>query len=682
MSEKVYVVTLYKYEDLEDFYTEMESNGFRIHLKRPISRNTHYWMTDEQAVELRKDSRVWDVQLTPEELGMTPEASGYYVNTEPYTVNGQFWKDDTTTPTTIDPTDYQWGHIHCAGTTAQRRKGTFGTGNVEKVTDTVEIFNSGRHVDVVICDDPVSYDCAEWESPSNPGTSRFVQYDWFNELNQYVSSIDDDNQTLPTGTVTYHDNANNSTYHGTHVAGTVAGQHYGWAREANIYGLQVLGTMPSGQSLPAMLIFDYLRAFHRYKPINPATGKRNPTVCNHSWGYGYNGWGSVPIAEINNIYDSATGNNYNSGNPNPSGWTQDGINKDFGVGPRPNSRLNAIYTALEADATDAMEEGVIQVGAANNNNQLQVHPSDSRYDSTVTRNESIYPLYKGSAPTNAPGFICVGALENADDFRRATYTNYGPRVDIFAPGSNIVSAFGTTGIADTKYGGNNYYYPIGGTSMASPQVCGVLACVASGKDRFTNDDAIQYLLRTGLSGDMTFDIGGTAPATFAFDVPSATFSDYFLTGSDRVNTWTTQADPDLFIYEGDTITFNINNLGSHPFEIRSALGGPAVPGVVNNGATNGLIEWDTTGVTPGTYYYQCTVHSSMNGQINVQSSDQGSQADNTCQQGSPNLELRAVNERQDVIDSGGFVDHLNFTRRFEKSNQLYPRRKSIFIADT
>ena len=242
---------------------------------------------------------------------MTPEASGYYVNTEPYTINGQFWKNDTTAPTTIDPTDYQWGHIHCAGTTAQRRKGTFGTGNVEKVTDTIEIFNSGRHVDVVICDDPVSYDCAEWESPSNPGTSRFVQYDWFNELNQYVSSIDDDNQTLPTGAVTYRDNANNPTYHGTHVAGTVAGQHYGWAREANIYGLQVLGTMPSGQSLPAMLIFDYLRAFHRYKPINPTTGKRNPTVCNHSWGYGYNDWGSVPIAEINNIYDSATGNNYN-----------------------------------------------------------------------------------------------------------------------------------------------------------------------------------------------------------------------------------------------------------------------------------------------------------------------------------------------------------------------------------
>ena len=127
---------------------------------------------------------------------------------------------------------------------------------------------------------------------------------------------------------------------------------------------------------------------------------------------------------------------------------------------------------------------------------------------------------------------------------------------------------------------------------------------------------------------------------------------------------------------------NINEVAAQLAPQSIGAQGPAVPGVVNNGAMNGLIEWDTTGVTPGTYYYQCTVHSSMNGQINVQSSDQGSQADNTCQQGSPNLELRAVNERQDVIDSGGFVDHLNFTRRFEKSNQLYPRRKSIFIADT
>ena len=45
MSEKVYVVTLYKYEDLEDFYTEMESNGFRIHLN-VLSVETHTLLDD------------------------------------------------------------------------------------------------------------------------------------------------------------------------------------------------------------------------------------------------------------------------------------------------------------------------------------------------------------------------------------------------------------------------------------------------------------------------------------------------------------------------------------------------------------------------------------------------------------------------------------------------------------
>ena len=60
--EKVYSVTLYDRDRLEDFYDEMKSKGFKLSKKRPISRNTHYWMTEEQAVELRKDSSVWGVE--------------------------------------------------------------------------------------------------------------------------------------------------------------------------------------------------------------------------------------------------------------------------------------------------------------------------------------------------------------------------------------------------------------------------------------------------------------------------------------------------------------------------------------------------------------------------------------------------------------------------------------------
>ena len=49
--DKEYIVTLKSKDDLEDFYAEMSSNGFKIARKRPISRNTHYYMTAEQAEE-------------------------------------------------------------------------------------------------------------------------------------------------------------------------------------------------------------------------------------------------------------------------------------------------------------------------------------------------------------------------------------------------------------------------------------------------------------------------------------------------------------------------------------------------------------------------------------------------------------------------------------------------------
>ena len=56
--EKIYVVTLHKREDLDGFYSDMASDGYRLSQKRPISRNTHYWMTEAQAEEIKQDSRV------------------------------------------------------------------------------------------------------------------------------------------------------------------------------------------------------------------------------------------------------------------------------------------------------------------------------------------------------------------------------------------------------------------------------------------------------------------------------------------------------------------------------------------------------------------------------------------------------------------------------------------------
>ena len=178
MSEKVYIVTLKKYEDLDGFYSDMASDGYKLHMKRPISRNTQYYMTAEQAEEIKKDARVLDVELNLEDAGLVPTPFALQNNT-PYSATGTYRKNSSSSAYTA--TDLDWGKIHCAGNDADRGKGTFGTDGTTSKTATANIFNDGKHVDVVICDNQVSTDCGEWDDGN--GTSRFKDYDWYTQLN-------------------------------------------------------------------------------------------------------------------------------------------------------------------------------------------------------------------------------------------------------------------------------------------------------------------------------------------------------------------------------------------------------------------------------------------------------------------------------------------------------------------
>ena len=73
-----YIVTCKTKEDLESLYEDMETPGGSLYIpdrevelvhRRPISRNTHYMLTDEEAEEIRNDERVLAVGLTLEERG-------------------------------------------------------------------------------------------------------------------------------------------------------------------------------------------------------------------------------------------------------------------------------------------------------------------------------------------------------------------------------------------------------------------------------------------------------------------------------------------------------------------------------------------------------------------------------------------------------------------------------------
>jgi serine protease len=72
---------------------------------------------------------------------------------------------------------------------------------------------------------------------------------------------------------------------------------------------------------------------------------------------------------------------------------------------------------------------------------------------------------------NCAPVISVGSVTNTG--ARSSFSNHGTRVDVAAPGSDIVST------SNGFNGANNLYQSLSGTSMASPHVAGVAALVQS-----------------------------------------------------------------------------------------------------------------------------------------------------------------------------------------------------------
>ena len=114
--------------------------------------------------------------------------------------------------------------------------------------------------------------------------------------------------------------------------------------------------------------------------------------------------------------------------------------------------------------------------------------------------------------------------------------------------------------------------------------------------------------------------GGSPPAEPTPDVTvtidSVNGTDGYILSGDAVGENAT-----INVTAGELLSIT-NNTGSHPLYIKTTTstgtGDQVTEGTVTGqGATNGEVTWDTTGVTAGTYYYQCSSHANMNGQIVV-----------------------------------------------------------------
>jgi hypothetical protein len=484
-----YIVTCRSYEDLEDLYDDMETPGGSLYIpdravdlvhRREISRNTHYMLTEEEAAEIRNDERVIACERLAKDRGITP--TPFWTQTNDFNkTTGAFASDDK-----------NWGLYRVVEGDSVVNWGSDGT---DEITNrTIVTTASAKNVDVVIVDGHINPDHPEFAvNPDGSGGSRVNQFNWF-QYNSVLGYGSNGTYTYSTSGASPNDN------HGTHVAGTCCGNTQGWARDANIYNMAFSDAL-SGVTDWDEKLWDYLRHFHKNKAINSATGRRNPTITNHSWGYSYN---DIQLSSITSVTYRGTTTTV-SGTDAQKKVTLE----DNGV-PVPAStylyKTPARVAAVDADIQDAINDGVIIISSAGNSYWNCDTSSGNDYNNSINAGGTLYHS-RGSTPGSADNVICVGSIGSKINEYKSNFSNWGERVDIWGPGSDIISSVydNTTTpssynpiIADSR---NSSYYlaSISGTSMSSPQVCGVIACLAEQEPFLTQAEALQHLKENALA---------------------------------------------------------------------------------------------------------------------------------------------------------------------------------------
>ena len=586
--QREYYVILKRYEDLDDFYTDMETEGGDLYIpnrcvactdRGPDSRVTKYMLTDEEAQLVAQDPRVAAVELNYTDAGVKILP----MSPPPVQTSSQWDKSDTVTSTMLNwglprtvlgrPTltgtnkypdavgytsDLGTGHYtnrpvnftflsynelvvytktgvgntwvrgtnywDIVGVTPQSGNawGVYGTFYKTAIQANIQLNSTGKNVDVVVVDGGIV-------NPAHPefqrnadgtGGTRVIQYNWYQHNAELGKG--------PNGNYSY--DLSRVDAHATHCTGTVAGITQGWAKEANIYNID----------FNVVDLFRYVRAFHRNKPINPLTGRKNPTVCTNSWGTFSGSIGSN--ARISKVVHNAANNATIFNRPSGSSFTNQQL-FDWGI-ISVTSNMYLRSPALDADYRDAIDDGIICISAAGNssfwissNTGLTIVPgtldaNTVTLDGVPGENDApngTYYYLRGPSPS-ADMNIRVGALDIFPWDFKASFSSTGPGVDIYAPGYNIMSSYLNApninpAVADSR-NGQFYLQKLQGTSMATPQVAGVIACLAEHFPHWSNLQFDWYLTQ------LTNEYGSISESTYTSTSP---FRFYQILGEDNPN---------------------------------------------------------------------------------------------------------------------------------------------------
>jgi len=511
-----------------------------------------FLLDDDEALELSNHPLVKWIEVDPQEnsyIKPVHTASRYKGTAKVYR-NLSIEGPPPTNPPAEEARRTGWGPSRTSAKSLEESIWNGAQGNIPPQQADVPYSLTGKNVDVVIIDSGILQYHPEYRDAN--GVSRVydividgpyeIDPDWFNDDPVNRLSTRPDGRVRPIvdiairwwrfanerspqfadiGTVfisaasytennslgTNPANGSNNLFdgHGNCCAALACGNWQGSAPQARIWN--VSGAVATTTNLPSDSANDLVKLFHLYKPINPETGVKNPTVVNAS--YGFRG----EFTTTTNVsYDfRGTVGTFNGNAPTTdlvtamkNGFYLAGFNNVYQYAT--GSPSLSIQDALD----EMIEAGVIHVTSGGNNNQkLAKNNDDPDVDNYLTNTRFDSPGGPGPAGTGAcngakylfpanGGYdsekdflpsIIVGALDDFIDFdptisepveRKANYSNNGPAIDVWAPAQDTLAA-GTNNrntYFDYQRADNPAYFDtdFNGTSAAAPVATGVIAC--------------------------------------------------------------------------------------------------------------------------------------------------------------------------------------------------------------